>query len=234
MDALRQRLGTDYGGMFGRTDSGKTVETGATKTWEHTSGLGVHTRLTVSERGARTRIRLEQQVGSLSPPAEGVIYGLLSMLLLGPLAAALGATLFDGALALVTSIVLGLVLFAAASYATYRADVAWRAKKHRKLEDLADDLAQTLAAPAASGDAASVSTPELARASAPEAGPLLDLDALDVLHSSRRTRPSPEAHAVLIDTGTRARLRPRARTELSPLALSLAPEAACLLPVMPG
>ena len=186
VENLRQRLGTDYGGMFGRTDSGKTVETGATKTWEHTSGLGVHTRLTVSERGARTRIRLEQQVGSLSPPAEGVIYGLLSMLLLGPLAAALGATLFDGVLALVTSIVLGLVLFAAASYATYRADVAWRAKKHRKLEDLADELALALAAPTtASGEATPVPTPE--------ASLLLDLDALDVVAPGtparqRRTR----------------------------------------------
>ena len=175
VDGLRQRLGTDYGPMYGRADSGKVIESGATKTWEHTSGLGVHTRLTVSERGERTRIRLDQQVGSASPPVESVLLGMMSMLLLGPLAVFVGNALFTGTLALVTSVALGLVLLAAASFAIYKADVKWRKKKHRRLEDLADDLARDLAPDPA----------VTARAAAPALGaparPALDLDALDVV-----------------------------------------------------
>ncbi|OZC04347.1 hypothetical protein [Rubricoccus marinus] len=190
VDDLRRELGTDYGAWYGRTSATEFKEQGATKVWEHTSGLGVHTRLTVSERGERTRVRMEQHVGYMNPPAEGVAYGLLSMILLGPLAGLIGTGLFDGALATGVSLVLGFVLFLLASFVIYKADVKWRAKKHRKLEDLADDLAvrlapsgpvrSTLRSPEtddeASGEAVSSAAPE---ANAPR--PLLDLDALDVV-----------------------------------------------------
>ncbi|MEM1056190.1 MAG: hypothetical protein AAGI52_11735 [Bacteroidota bacterium] len=170
---LRRRLGTDYGQMYGRTDSGKTVQTGATRTWEHTSGLGVHHRLVVSERGERTRIRLEQQVGSMSPPVEGGLYGLLAMLALGPLAGWTGSLLFSGALAVTAGIVLGVVLYAVASFAIYKADLAWRAKKMGQLQDLADDIATQLAAPVDARESARLD------AEAEETRPpLLDLDAL--------------------------------------------------------
>jgi hypothetical protein len=189
VEDLRTRLGTDYGPMYGRQSATEFKEQGATKTWEHTSGLGVHHRLTVSERGERTRIRLEQQVGIMSPPAEGLFYGLLSMLLLGPLAAFVGTALFNGALATIASITMGLVLFVAASFAIYKADVKWREKKHRDLEELADDLAMQLApeAPVASGAATTPreATPE---AATPEtARPRLDLDALGAEASGART-----------------------------------------------
>ncbi len=192
VDDLRRELGTDYGSMFGRTSAAEFKEQGATKTWEHTTGMGVHTRLTVSERGERTRIRLEQQVGNMSPPVEGIMYGALSMLLLGPLAGFLGTSLFDGILATVASIAMGLVLFVIASYAIYKADVKWRAKKHRKIEDLADDLAVKLA-PSGPARSALPREADEPRPLAPEADreaqrPLLDLDALDVVAPSTPPR----------------------------------------------
>ncbi|MEM6325797.1 MAG: hypothetical protein AAF791_01630 [Bacteroidota bacterium] len=170
---LRTRLGQDYGPMYGRTDSGKTVETGATRTWEHTSGLGVHHRLVVSERGDRTRIRLDQQVGLASPPVEGFMYGLLSMIALGPLAGWGSSLLFDGALATTVGVISGLVLFAIAAFAIYKADVAWRGKKMGQLHDLADHVAMQLAPSVSASDPARLGT----EAEATPA-PALDLDAV--------------------------------------------------------
>ena len=185
VEDLRKRLGTDYGSMYGRTPAAEFKEQGATKTWEHTSGLGVHHRVTVSERGERTRIRLEQQVGIMSPPAEAAFYGTLTMLLLGPLAGLVGTALFDGVLATITSVTLGLVLFAVSSFAIYKADVKWRKKKHRQLETMAEDLAQQLAPSGPTATATTASTAEpVPEPAAPEAGaerPRLDLDSLDVV-----------------------------------------------------
>ena len=195
VDDLRKRLGTDYGAMYGRTSASEFKEAGATKTWEHTSGLGVHHRVVVSERGERTRIRLEQQVGIMSPPAEAVMYGLFSMVLLGPLAAGIGSFLFDGMLATIASIVTGLVLFVAASFAIYKADVKWREKKMGHLEEMAADLAVGLAAPPeAQTLAAPEAAPQRLAPPAPNAplldldAPLLDLDALDVVDPSTTPR----------------------------------------------
>ena len=170
VERLREALGTDYGQMYGRTDSGKSVETGATRVWEHTSGLGVHTRIAVSERGERTRIRAAQQVGLASSPVEGAMYGLLSMLLLGPLAAGLGTGLIGDAAGLAVSVVLGLVFLAAASYGTYRADVAWRKKKHRQLDELVDRLAMDLA-PSGAATAQAATAQAAALPAAPNAPP---------------------------------------------------------------
>lgn len=178
---LRRRLGQDYGPMYGRTDSGKTVRTGATRTWEHTSGMGVHHRLVVSERGERTRIRLEQQVGLASPPWEAAMYGLLSMFLLGPAAAGLSTFLFDGALAVAMAVTVGLALYVVASFAIYKADVAWRGKKMGQLEDLADRIAGQLAPDVRPATATEPAAEADRQPDAPERStPLLDLDALDV------------------------------------------------------
>ena len=191
VDDLRQRMGPDYGPMYaGRTSSADFVEKGATKTWEHTSGLGVHHRVIVSERGERTRIRLEQQVGVMAPLGESIMYGLLSMLLLGPLAAGVGTFLFDGAMASAATSVLAVMLFAVASFAIYKLDTKWREKKMGQLEDLASDLAVQLAAPP---EAQTLAAPEAAEPLAhSDAPPLLDLDALDVVDPGttprRRTR----------------------------------------------
>ena len=178
-DVLRERLGTDYGPAYGRTDSGKTVETGHTKTWEHTSGLGVHTRVTVSERGDRTRIRVDQQVGIASSPVEGALYGLFSMFLFGPLAFWLGGSVADGGLGTGLSVALALVLFAAASFGIYKADVRWREKKHRRLDALSQELAALLA-PTGPVATASVATaqPAAVRDEPITQAPRLSLDAL--------------------------------------------------------
>lgn len=194
VDDLRKQLGTDYGAMYGRTSATEFKEQGATKTWEHTSGLGIHHRLTVSERGERTRIRLEQQVGIMSPPAEGIMYALFSMFLLGPLAGVVGAALFDGILATAASVTMGLVLFVVAAYAIYKVDIAWRAKKHTALEKLADDLAMQLA-PSSPARSTVAAAPEAQPAGASgetaeteTRRPALDLDALDVVDPATPTR----------------------------------------------
>lgn len=186
---LRRRFGQDYGPMYGRTDSGKTIQTGATRTWEHTSGLGVHHRLVVSERGEKTRIRLEQQVGLASPPWEAFMYGLLSLFVIGPAAGWLASLLFDGALAATVGIVTGLVLFVAACFAIYGADTRWRAKKMEGLKDLADDIAMQLA-PAPGTTRQSTPNQEDAHEEAPR--PLLDLDALDVAEAEPPPRRDRE------------------------------------------
>ena len=100
---------------------------------------------------------------------------------------------------------MGLVLFAAASFAIYKADVQWRAKKHRALEDIADDLAIKLASlppprpcrPSRRRQRPLAMPRGRRSARLRRTGPLLDLDALDALDVvSPDTPAAPEAHAV--------------------------------------
>ena len=69
---LRGRFGAPIGAPFG-SDAGETVQqVGRSYEWTHTSMLGVKTRVTVSPRGDRTRVRLDQLVGLSSSAVEGV------------------------------------------------------------------------------------------------------------------------------------------------------------------
>lgn len=109
------------------------------------------------------------------------MYGLLSMFLLGPAAAGLSTFLFDGALAVAMAVTVGLALYVVASFAIYKADVAWRGKKMGQLEDLADRIAGQLAPDVRPATATEPAAEADRQPDAPERStPLLDLDALDV------------------------------------------------------
>jgi hypothetical protein len=188
---LNDRHGTSMGAWYGHGSGGAVQQIGRSHEWSHTNGLGIETRVTVSERGDRVRLRLAQKLGHARSEVEGPLYGALAALtLVLPFTATLA-----GSAALAAAITFAaFVLF---SGLIYVADRRWRDKKHRALEALADDLGARLvtppepvpgavAAPAVAGTAAAVP------AVSAEAPPLLALDAIpdvdDVELRSRRAR----------------------------------------------
>ena len=176
---LRTAFGPASGAMIA-SDAGESVQQiGETYEWAHTSPLGVRTRVSVSPRGGRTRLRMTQLVGLSSPSVEGVAYGAVIALLFSVIGGAVGAAMADlsggaAAFALVATFVLSWVV--AAPLVTV-ADRRWRARKLAGLDDLADDLAPLLTA---ASEAAAAEAPQTASVptSAQAPTPRLDLDAL--------------------------------------------------------
>ena len=186
---LQERFGADAGMWHGRSGGGVS-QVGNTYEWTHTSHLGIQTRVTVSARGDRTRLRLTQLVGLAGPHVEGPAYGALITLVLGLFPA---VVLFDGRPALIAF--LTVLAFALYSGLVYVLDKKWRAKKLRQLDALADELAPRLAAP----DAAPAGRVAEATPAPPVGASALDLDALaddtlppgtesDPVRPRRRTR----------------------------------------------
>ena len=182
---LRQHFGAEMNAMMGM--AGREVQqVGQSHEWTHTSGLGVQTRVTVSPRGDRTRLRITQLVGLSSTRVEGLGYGAI-VALLGALAGgALSTSLIaEGTFSAIVGVILGFILtLAVAAPVITRMDAAWRAKKLRQLDDLADELAPILATE-------SIRSPMSEQESAPnEMAPRLDLDALDDAPEAGTSGPS--------------------------------------------
>lgn len=172
---LRERFGPHAGAMLA-SDAGESVQQiGETYEWSHTSVLGVRTRVSVSPRGGRTRLRMTQLVGLSSPTVEGIAYGAVIALVMGLVVGGVGAAmagLTDVAIVLVVVMAM-LASWAVAAPLVTVADRRWRARKLDDLDALADDLAPLLAVASEAAAPASVEeTPAL-----PEAD-RLDLDAL--------------------------------------------------------
>lgn len=134
---LRQRFDTSTGASMGMPMYGvsTTEQIGRTVEWKHLSMSGVETRVMIRPRGNGVRIRASQRVGWGSPMAESFTYGgflaafTAGIIGMATTSVAIGIAAFLGlALALVPLI---LVL-----------DRAWRQKKHRQLDALADRLAE--------------------------------------------------------------------------------------------
>ena len=180
---LRASHGANAGAAFA-SPAGETVEqVGDAVEWTHTSPLGVRTRVTVSPRGNRTRLRMTQLVGLASPTAEGVAYGGLIAVFVALAALAVASGLTDGVLAPgLTAMTAFLVAWAVGAPLVSVADRRWRARKLRDLDALADALVPILNGPAErAGDRT-----DGARA------PRLDLDALadaPATTPARRDRP---------------------------------------------
>ena len=151
---LRERFGLNAG--YGHSPGGVVSQVGNTYEWSHTSTVGVQTRVAVSARGERTRLRLSQLVGIARPEVEAPIWGAVLTLILGLLPA---LALFRGDTAMIIAVTTA--AFVLLSVAVFAGDRAWRAKKLRRLDALADEIGRGLTAseptvtasePAALGD----------------------------------------------------------------------------------
>lgn len=173
---LQDRFGLDAGYLSGRSAAGSVSQVGNTYEWTHTSGLGVQTRVTVSARGNRTRLRLSQLVGIARSEVEGPLWGAVLTLILGLIPA---VTLFRGDAALIIAITAA--AFVVLSGVVFAADRAWRAGKLRQLDALADEIGRGLV-----GESVPATVGETTRG----AERRLDLDALpdDVAPDTSRER----------------------------------------------
>ncbi|MGI9175712.1 MAG: hypothetical protein ACR2GR_10390 [Rhodothermales bacterium] len=182
---LRHRFDTDLGKMWGMPQYGvsATEQIGRTMEWKHTSLSGIETRVLIRPRGEQLHLRASQRVGWGSPVAEASTYGLT---LAGLAALIAGAVVGSGGIALA---VLFLSLFATVPLILY-ADRAWRRKKHRELDGLADDLAALAAGPPEAIEPSDVQEPE----AVPKLDPaLLDEDESAVPERSATRRRTREA-----------------------------------------
>lgn len=170
VDRLREEHGMLAGAMMTGTTTGDTIrQIGESYEWSNTSSLGVVTRVVVSPRDGRTRLRMTQLVGVASPTAEGIGYGVVIAMVLAIVAAMMAKELTDGVMSPgLTGLTTFLLAWIAASPAVAVLDRRWRAKKLRQLDALADDLVPLVR------DAAPDAAPAIEQAPAPQ----LDLEAL--------------------------------------------------------
>ena len=179
---LREHHGAPMGAAFGSTAGEGIRQIGASYEWTHTDGLGVRTRVTVSPRDGRTRLRMTKLVGLASPTAEGITYGAIIALTAGVIAAVVAMVSTDGAGSFgLVGVAAFLLLWALAAPTVTALDRRWRARMLRKLDALADDVVPVLnvrpePVRSAAPPAESASTDELAGSARSE--PALDLDAL--------------------------------------------------------
>ncbi|GAB5536004.1 MAG: hypothetical protein Rubg2KO_22530 [Rubricoccaceae bacterium] len=175
---LRQHFGTEMSAVMGMGGN-QVQQIGQAHEWTHTSSLGVQTRVTVSPRGDRTRLRITQLVGLSSTRVEGLGYGSLIALVGALIGGGLGSSILDGPVGAITGMVVAFILtLAVAAPIVTRLDEKWRAKKLRQLGDLADELAPMLAteAPPHSESTATSGEPKVG---ASQRAPQLDLETLD-------------------------------------------------------
>jgi hypothetical protein len=138
---------------FGKSGTaGQIQQVGRNREWSHTDGLGVETRVLVSDRGDRVRLRLSQRVGLGTSLTDAAFVGILLGWLPGAALAALLGTggVTKGALALTSVVLIGVV--------TFVLDRLWRNRMHDRLDALADALAD-LAGPPLAAPAVPVQTP---------------------------------------------------------------------------
>lgn len=173
---LQNRFGASGMAAFspGTLPSGALQTYGRNREWSHTDGLGVETRVLVTDRGDTTRLRLSQRVGLMSEMGDSLILAFAAAIL-----PALGllSSLTPTGLAAVAAALVAVALFVG----IYFWDKAWRVKKQDGLVDLSTDLVERLAAYApASAEQAVPAT----------ATPALSLDALGEAPESDSPRAS--------------------------------------------
>ncbi|MEO1478407.1 MAG: hypothetical protein AAFV01_07505 [Bacteroidota bacterium] len=173
---LRERFGIDAAAYGGKSGTGGRVETvGNAQEWVHTSGLGVETRVGVSERGDRVRLRLSQRVGHAKPETEGKWYGAGLGIVLGGIAGAIASSMSEmGAIFLIVFTLVTVLSTFVAAPIVEGLDRRWRQKKLDGLDDLANEVINTLASPV--GVAAGERTPLPSGAPRANATPRLTLD----------------------------------------------------------
>lgn len=123
---------------FGGDTFGKVKEHPQKREWIHTSISGIETVVSLRKRGETAKLRLSQRVGLGSSLTEGIGYGLV-------LAVALMAIVkgvFD--LSGLGLLALSPAVWGSSSVLVYKLDVAWRKKKLKRLQELADKIILSL------------------------------------------------------------------------------------------
>jgi hypothetical protein len=179
---LQDRFGMDAGYWAGRGGGGGVSQVGNTYEWTHTSALGVQTRVTVSSRGERTRLRLSQLVGVARSEVEAPVWGAVLAFIVGFIPA---LALFRGDVALIIAVTTA--AFVLLSAAVFAADRAWRTRRLRRLEDLAEELGRRLIAPG--------EVPAAGAKASDHREPRLDLDALPDAPANAAASPSARDRA---------------------------------------
>lgn len=183
---LRQHFGAEMNAMMGMGGN-QVQQVGQSHEWTHTSAMGVQTRVTVSPRGERTRLRITQLVGLSSTRVEGLGYGSLIAFVGALIGGGIGSSVLDGPVGAITGMVLAFLLtLAVAAPVVTRLDEKWRSKKLRQLGELADELAPILATTPSDVPHAT-HTAALPEGSSNESAARLDLDALDEAPDSEAT-----------------------------------------------
>ena len=140
---LRSRFGVDMGMWYGRSGEGRVERVGRAHEWSHLSQWGTETRVSVSERGGKTRLLLSQRVGYASPKVEGVGYGAL-LGLAAWLVGLMASSMFGGSelflFLLVATVILTAVVVAP------RLAQKRRGNKQRGLKALAADIEEVFEA----------------------------------------------------------------------------------------
>ncbi len=141
---LRHRYDSDLGQMmsggygaemgYGR---GHASQIGMTREWKHMSMSGIETRVIIQPRGESLQVKLSQRVGWGSTTAESITYGVATAAFAAMIAGAIIKSVPISFLVLISALVAAVPLI-------FYADKAWRKKKHRELEKLADRLAGIL------------------------------------------------------------------------------------------
>ncbi|MEM8558885.1 MAG: hypothetical protein AAGG50_13785 [Bacteroidota bacterium] len=146
---LRERFGIDAASWSGQSSGAGRLETvGNAQEWTHTSGLGVETRVGVSERGDRVRLRITQRVGHAKPETEGKWYGAGLGIVLGGIAGAVASSMSEiGAIFLIVFTLVTVLSTFVAAPIIEGIDRRWRKRKLSKLNALADEVISTLASP---------------------------------------------------------------------------------------
>lgn len=136
-DEVLVELNHHFGGnMFGMAKNDKRKNE-----WSHTSISGIETIVFLTSRGNSSKLRLSQRVGLASPLTEGIMYGgILAFIISGVTISQLSP---DSTLNTL-NILLGLGFWGISSMLVYALDVAWRKRKLKNLNSLADKISSQI------------------------------------------------------------------------------------------
>ena len=107
--------------------------------WKHMSASGVQTTASLRKIEDKYKLRISQTLGMISPVWEGILVGIVPAVLL-----TIGAIFALKPNSILWLILIGSGCWGISSYVTYKLDMVWRNKKHRKLKEFTDALFQRL------------------------------------------------------------------------------------------
>lgn len=186
---LRQQFSNDMAmayGMGSQYGPGVVEQLGKTRTWRHTTSMGVVTTVTIRSTEEAQHVRIERRVGLARPTAEGIGYGLIVAVLMASIAGGVAASALVGALVF-------LVTWLLSAPGITVLDRRWRQGKLDEIEDVADAIAGIIRNDEAIDELATAEVE--AEADAPEANlrevfeSLPDVDDVELRrHKPTRTR----------------------------------------------
>ena len=181
---LRERFSSDLAMAFGAGQQygpGIVEQLGQTRTWRHTTSMGVATTATIRSADGVQHIRIQRRVGLARPVAEGIAYGALVALVVAGIAGGVAGSALVFTLVFAVSLLLGAAGITAL-------DKSWREDKQAEIEEVAADIAELIRNEEPVTEAPLIETTSVA-------APPFDLDALPDVddvelrrHKAPRTR----------------------------------------------